>query len=75
MTASGVVAGPTTTRAAINASGDPGGGPYSPDPRDAPCVRHVRKGSHVWRDFGSGPVVCVYCGREKGRRYTARGGG
>lgn len=44
--------------------------PYSPDPRNAPCTRNVRKGSHVWRDFGNHPVFCIYCKRVKGRRYA-----
>lgn len=44
-------------------------GPYSPNPREATCERSVRKGPHVWRHLPPHPVMCVKCGRRKGRRY------
>lgn len=48
---------------------------WSPDPREANCVRHIRKGQHVFRDrnfWRDGITRCVYCFRAKGKRYKAR---
>jgi hypothetical protein len=47
--------------------------PYSPDPRMASCVRWNAKGKHVYREanlWPDGLMRCVYCRRQKGRRYS-----